>query len=75
MSSAYLNKDGKLVVVMINYSDEEREIKLSFSDDKSRSLIPYITSDMEGDDLRPSKGVKDGDVYILPAKSIVTFAE
>ncbi|MCC8153295.1 MAG: xylanase [Tannerellaceae bacterium] len=75
MSSAYVNKDGTLVVVMINYSDEEREIKLSFSDDKSRNLIPYITSDKEGDDLKPSEEVKDGDVYILPAKSIVTFAE
>ena len=75
MSSAYLNKDGKLVVVMINYSDEEREIKLDFSDDKSRSMIPYITSDIEGDDLKPSNAVKEGDIYILPAKSIVTFSE
>ncbi len=40
MISAYKNTDGKLVVVMINFLDETRNVSLAASDNASRTFVP-----------------------------------
>jgi O-glycosyl hydrolase len=75
LTSAFLNADGKVVVVMINYTDKKQAVNLNGSDNKKRSYIPFITSDREGDDLRPDHAISDAEGYELPPRSVVTFCE
>ena len=75
MTSAYKNTDGKLVVVMINFLDETRNVSLAASDNASRTFVPYLTSDSEADNLRLLPEVASDEAFALPAKSIVTFCE
>ncbi len=75
LTSAYRNADGKIVVVMINYTDSKQAVNLNVEDDKERRYIPYVTSDREGDDLRPDGVISDAEAYELPARSVVTFCE
>lgn len=75
MTSAYRNTDGKLVVVMINFLDEARNVSLAVSDNGSRTFIPYLTSDNEADNLRALPAMVSDEAFVLPAKSVVTFCE
>lgn len=75
MCSCYKNPDGKLVYVIINFAEKESSISLKADDGKNRDFIPYITSDINGDDLRPMESVQSGEEIIMPAKSIITFVE
>lgn len=75
LTSAYKNKDGKIVVVMINYTDSKQPVNLNANDGKARRYIPYVTSDREGDNLRPDREISDSEAYELPARSVVTFCE
>ena len=75
MASAYKNADGKLVIVMINFLDETRNVSVAASDNGSRTFIPYLTSDNETDNLRALPAIGASEAFALPAKSIVTFCE
>ena len=75
MASAYCNRDGKVVVVMINYSDEKHAVNINVNDGKARTYIPYLTSDKEGDDLCPMPTIADATPFEIPARSVVTFCE
>ncbi len=74
MVSAYLGSDT-LVVVAINYSDDEQNIKLDLSSLHDSLMVdvfkPYITS--SNYNLEALTEINADGVFKLPAKSIVTF--
>jgi O-glycosyl hydrolase len=71
----------KLVVNMINYTNEERKVALVLSglpNNKLRLAGQYVTSAKEGDDMKPYPitGIKQaqGSTYVvLPARSVNSF--
>ena len=71
LCSAYRNKDGRWVVVAINYSEEERPFCFELSNKGKRRWHHYRTSDKEGENLLPLKTAK-GEVT-LAARSVNTF--
>lgn len=73
MMSAYKNKDGKWVAVIINYGQEDREVTVSLGKKLSDWKV-YRTSDVEGEDLKPSENFKKGQ-GIVPKRSIVTLVK
>lgn len=75
MISAYKNKDGKLVIVVINYSEEDKPIRIDVKSQTQKIFKPYITSDYELDNLRPMECVESGHDITIPRRSIVTYVE
>lgn len=74
MISSYIHeKDKKLIIVAINYSDKPQKAKFEIQGTEVKSLTPYVTSDKEGDNLKPYKEYTTKSPYSIPAKSIVTF--
>ena len=69
MLSAFLNGDGRMVCVAINYSDTERQIEIK----PSAEWRMYRTSDTEGETLKPVG--KCSDAAQLPPRSITTFVQ
>ena len=69
MCSAYRNADGKYVVVVINYSAENKSFNFGLSDGNVSSWKIYRTSDVEGEDLKPVCKFDD----ILTPRSVTTF--
>ena len=82
MISAFKDKAGKnLVVNMINYTDQEKDISLELEGPGKWKLIKnYVTSGKDGDDLKSyplinnkqSTGATKKNLS-LPARSICTF--
>ena len=70
MASAFRNKDNSWVVVVINYSQQEKPFSFSV-DKKKNKWQPYRTSDAEGETLKPLTPCK-GKIS-LPPRSITTF--
>lgn len=75
MSSAYRNKDGKLVMVVINYGKSDKNIELAVSDKEEVLFTPYITSDQPADNLRALTPISSNSTCTVPARSIITFVE
>lgn len=75
MTSAYQNIDGSPVVVVVNYSKDDKEFNLTLKGGSVASWKPYVTSDKEGYNLHPEKAVESGKKITIPARSIVTFVE
>jgi len=73
MVSAYQNVDGKLAVVVINYSNADKSFNLELRNRSITNWQPYQTSDREGDDLKPQTSVKYGTKITIPARSVVTY--
>ena len=73
MASAYRNKDGRWVVVVINYSQEERAFNITTDDGKKQQWKLYRTSDVEGENLKPVGNGKGK--MLLPPRSITTFVQ
>lgn len=74
MVSAYKNIDGSLVVVVINYSNNDMSFNLELKNNKNiKNWQPYQTSDNDGDDLKPQSPVKYGAKTTIPARSVVTY--
>jgi O-glycosyl hydrolase len=71
MCSAYRNKDGKLVFVVLNYAHSDKQI--TFNAQSGRRWIPYITSDKQDDNLRPMSAIQEGSTITIPQRSVVTF--
>ena len=69
MCSAYRNADGKYVVVVINYSAENKSFNFGLSGGNVSSWKIYRTSDVEGEDLKPVCKFDD----ILTPRSVTTF--
>lgn len=72
MLSAYRNKDGKMVAVVINYSEETKSISLN-TDDAKRTWRLYRTSDIAMENLAPT-GMATTEIT-LPPRSITTLVE
>jgi len=75
MASSYRNLDGKLVMVVINYSKNDKNIALAVSDRNNVLFTPYITSDQPSDNLRALAPISSNSSYMVPARSIITFVE
>lgn len=72
MCSAYLNTDGKWVVVAINYSEELKPFLLIMDNSESKRWKMYRTSDVTSESLTPI-GICDTNNCILTPRSITTF--
>ena len=75
MCTAYQNKDGKLAVVVINYSDVDKTVGLASYGKSGITWQQYRTSDVEGEDLLPVGKVNGSSSAVVPGRSIVTFVE
>lgn len=74
MLSAYRNANGSIVLVAINYSDNEKTFRLKLPSGVSRLSKSYITSDTDNNNLS-FKVVSIADEVTVPAKTIITFTE
>lgn len=76
MLSAYRNKDGSIIVVAINYSENGEKISIKTPDrnNVSRSRKVYITSDKNNSNITPVKEVTLRKPEItVPARSVATI--
>ena len=74
MISAYRNENDKeLVIVIINYSEEDKDIRLNQKGVKASKFRPYLTSDNPEDNLRPLALVKSNSKMMVPARSALTL--
>ncbi len=74
MCTAYRNKNGQWVTVIINYAETEQCITLSVDDTHVKAWRGYVTSDRNGENLAPvSSPYKTKDVITIPPRSVVTF--
>ncbi len=73
MVSAYADDKGKLVIVAINYAQEEQKIKLILqSVKKIQSIQLYLTTAGEDENMKASVLKNINDEVFLPARSIIT---
>lgn len=70
MLSAYRNMDGSTAIVAINYSTNDRTIKIQMKGKKPATA--YRTSDIEGEDLH-MVGRMNLKKVLLPARSVTTL--
>ncbi|MCR4922103.1 MAG: xylanase [Bacteroidaceae bacterium] len=70
MLSAYRNTDGTTAIVAINYSKEDRHIRINGT--KKKSANAYRTSDIEDENLKHNGSVRLRNVE-LPARSVTTL--
>lgn len=73
MCSAYRNVDKTWVMVVVNYGNEDEEIRFSLGKKKRKTWRAYRTSDVQGEDLKPVGDLKEKDCVTVSARSIVTF--
>jgi O-glycosyl hydrolase len=74
MVSSYIDEaDKSLVIVAVNYSEQPQEVKFDVRNAKVKILIPYTTSDADGDNLKPDAALRTGSKYHIPARAVVTF--
>ena len=74
MLSAYRNANGSIVLVAINYSDNEKTFRLKLPSGVSRLSKSYMTSAPKNNNLSLTKVDQTGE-YAIPAKAIITFIE
>ncbi|HRN17409.1 MAG TPA: glycoside hydrolase family 30 beta sandwich domain-containing protein, partial [Xylanibacter oryzae] len=70
--SAYLNTDGKWVVVAINYSEQSKPFALSLDNSESIKWKMYRTSDVTSENLTPVDTYDASNCNLTP-RSITTF--
>lgn len=76
MLSAYLNADGSVVIVVINYSDREQTFSLRLPTGKHTLTRSYLTSDTGDYRLKPFPvHITDGSTLSIPARSVITYTE
>ena len=75
MASAYTDSaNGNLIIVAVNVTDNEKNINFDITGHHSdMELVPYVTSDNLGHDLKMGSSFKVDIGYNMPAKSVVTF--
>jgi O-glycosyl hydrolase len=74
MISSYINEQEKtLVIVAVNYSTQKQKINFKIKNADIKSLIPYITSDTEGYNLKPVDVYNPNSEYLVPERAVVTF--
>ena len=73
MLSAYKNEDKSIIVVAINYSNEAKTIQLKIDEPNLKSWIPYLTNDVQENNLNLQKKQLANNALLIPAKSVITF--
>jgi hypothetical protein len=78
MASAYLDSsNAKIIIVFVNVSNDNKNIRLNFTGIDSlqniKYMTPYITSDNSGDDLRAYLPISVDSVFNLPSRAVVTL--
>ena len=74
MCSAYLNKDGQWVAVIINYATENKKLKLNLGEGQNVSNWEmFRTSDSNNEHISPVGIIPNGNQVEIPARSVVTF--
>lgn len=74
MCSAYQNKNGQWVMVVINYAHREQTFSFNVKGKKVKSWQAYRTSDVPGEDLLPVQKIKGKrQAAAIPPRSVVTF--
>ncbi|MBD3274367.1 MAG: hypothetical protein GF372_03610, partial [Candidatus Marinimicrobia bacterium] len=73
MLSAYAGgKENEMVLVGVNYSQQEKILHINAGTDNFRSITAYITSGIQSDNLRPQE-YQSLTNLIIPARSITTI--
>ncbi len=74
MCSAYRNKDGSYVMVVINYAGESKPFTVSMNGgDTVKEWRMYRTSDSSDEHITPVGTAFSGKETDIPARSVVTF--
>jgi O-glycosyl hydrolase len=75
MLSSYLDRNGDLVTVAINYGTMPLNLQLELKNasKKYRKLSRYITTAAEGVNMKPESAIKLKDLISLPPRSISTI--
>ena len=74
MISSYIDEQEKTVVmVAVNYSEQQRDVVFNVKNVKVKSFIPYTTSEAEDDNLMPGKEYKPGTKYRISARAVISF--
>lgn len=75
MCSAFQNRDGRRVVVVINYSDSPLPFRMRVSGKSSRGWRLYRTSDADGENLKPVGEYGKRLKATVAPRSVNTFVE
>jgi hypothetical protein len=74
LPSAYINeKTGEVAIVIINYLDENRTVKINLNESDTILLSPYRTSESGSENMFRRPDVWNSDDILLPARTITTF--
>jgi len=76
MVSAYYKSDnGVVVVVSVNWADEDKPVDLEFTGADVDILIPYVTkgNSADSDNLTAYSALSPDDTIAIPARSVVTI--
>lgn len=73
MVSAFTNQKGKMVVIAINYTQEEQPLHLNLANTTVKTVKSYTTTAAATDNMKAAvvKNINEG--VMLPARSITTF--
>jgi len=79
MASAYKDEKAKRVVaVYVNMAAQPKPVQPDFELGQRKwrlqSITPYVTSDRQGDELKPYPTASPGSSIEIPARSVVTLA-
>ncbi|MCD8318203.1 MAG: xylanase [Paraprevotella sp.] len=73
MCTAYRNTDGTWVMVVLNYSPEEKTFTFRVKNQKVGKWQPYLTAEGENVNLQPQEKIRNGKTARIPARSLITF--
>ncbi|MBI9019058.1 MAG: hypothetical protein JEZ07_17540 [Phycisphaerae bacterium] len=79
VSGYYSFRHNVAVMVCVNYSFQEKSVNVNFDNlpdgAKVDCLVPYVTAgnSYQDDNLQPRQGLRPGESFAIPARSIVTI--
>ena len=73
MLTAYKNENGKWSIVIINYSDKDKDMSFDIENKKIKKWKMYRTSDAENEKLKPIGSCKENETISIAARSVVTI--
>jgi O-glycosyl hydrolase len=73
MVSSYMNPNGELVVVAINYGESDLATFINVSGESIEKFGVYVTGPAADEKLKPLGGKNASEKFIIPRKSIVTL--
>jgi len=74
VAKQFLCSTERTDISAINVTEDEKELAFNINGaNDEMELVPHITSDAIGDDLRRGSAFRLAEGYIMPARSVVTF--